>query len=155
MDGEDDVIDARYMGNAIESLAGMVKEDRELRTRLDEENAKAERTHYRAVEAGEVDPEERFEPRLPRYADGAFAGLPYLVEGMKARLSAEYANEFTGLAGKSIAALGEKQLTKTLRDTLTAEERRMAEEAFDLRAERAKLRGEVPRGGPDGARAWQ
>jgi len=143
-DGEDHRVDASSIGNAVERLAGMVKEDRENRTDVEAANAKGLKEHRAAVGRGEIDEDEAFVPTKPRFADGAFENLDTLVGGLKARLSAEYGNDFSGLPGKTLAALGELQVTNATRNTLTSAELSKAKEAHALRTEIAKLENNTP-----------
>jgi hypothetical protein len=138
-DGGEKVVSAAGVGEVIEQLAGMVKEDRTNRSEIEEDNRKAEKAHAKAIAKGDIDDDEPFTPKKPTYADGEFKNLGHLVSCMKARLSNEYNNDFVGLSGRSEAALGELKLTKATRDVLTAEELAKAHEAETLRNEIRKM----------------
>ncbi|WP_027234117.1 hypothetical protein [Leisingera caerulea] len=138
-DGEDMAVPAGDMGDAIVRLSALVKDDKQNRAELAETNRAAEKAHRAAVARNEIDEDEQFTPVKPRFADGAFAKLPDLVDCMKSRLSVEYGNEFTGAAGKSLAALNELKVGDATRHNLTDAELAKAKEAHALRAEIAKL----------------
>lgn len=137
-DGNDQEIAAGDMVSAIATLARMAVSDRKEREQLAEINAAAGTAHEAALARGEVTG--AFEPRLPTYADNAFAGVAALGELAKQRLGREYSNPFTGVAGQSQTALDEFKLTKALRATLSRDEVGRVEEARSLRAEIAQLR---------------
>ncbi|MBW3243677.1 hypothetical protein KUV57_13475 [Epibacterium sp. DP7N7-1] len=143
-DGEDHRVDASSIGDAVERLTVMLKEDRENRSKVDADNAKGRKDHRAAIVRGDIDEDEEFVPAKPHFADSAFENLDSLVGGLKARLSAEYGNAFSGLAGKTHAALGELQVTNATRNTLSAEDLSKAKEAHALRAEIDKLENNTP-----------
>ena len=139
-DGGEKVVSGGGIGSIVERLSSMVKEDRVNRISVTEENAKGEKAHRKAIANGEIDEDEAYVPVKPRYADDAFKNLGNLVGCMKARLGAEYNNDFVGLSGLSEAAIGELKLTNATRDVLTSQELQKAHEAESLRNEIAKLR---------------
>lgn len=143
-DGEDYRVEASNIGNAVERLSGLFLEDRQNVKDVAAANAKGEKEHRAAIARGEIDEDEVFTPAKPRFESGAFENLDTLVGGLKARLSAEYGNDFSGLPGKTLAALGELQVTKATRNTLTGDELTKAKEAHALRIEIAKLENNTP-----------
>ena len=143
-DGEDYRVDASSIGDAVERLAGLVREDRQNVKDVEKSNSKGEKEHRAAIARGEVDEDEAFVPAKPRFADGAFDNIGTLVDGLKARLSTEYGNDFSGLPGKTMAALGELQVTKATRNTLTGQDLSKAKGAHALRIEIAKLESNAP-----------
>lgn len=143
-DGEDQRVDAQNMVSAIEGLARLQREDKANRKDLEAINERGEKEHRAGIRRGDIDADEAFQPVKPRFQDGAFANFDGLAGCVSLRLNAEYGNAFTGMPGKSLAALGELQLTKAIRDTLTPADLSRAKEAHALRAEIHQLTHAVP-----------
>jgi len=139
-DGTESVVGASDMVDTAVRLVDMERDDRQNRKDLVEQNERAQREHRARVERGELAEDDEFVPAKPRYADGAFAQNDGFVACMKARLAAEHDNPFSGLEGKSIAAMAEFRIGKATAHNLTAEDARMAQEAKSLRTEIAKFR---------------
>ncbi len=138
--GDDLTVSGRDMSQAVVDLARLHKDDKAERARIAEENENAKKEHDLKIARHEIPADAEFEPREAGLKEGAFDKLDVLVNCIKARLTAEYRNDFTGIVGKSYAALTELKVGEATRNKLTDDELKKAIEARKLIREIDKLR---------------